>query len=764
MASSGFMSGWAELSFRMNTEPTTPLAISPINDEVASGEIVFLVENSLDAEADQLNYDFHLYADQELTALMDSSINILEGVHQTYWMIEPGLEDNQRYWWTAQSYDGYEYSVLAGPESFLINNVNDVPAAFSSLMPVENSVLGTLTPQLFWETSFDPDPLDMVNYILYLDTPDPGVEAFEVGLDTSFQVVSNLQDNTTYYWKVVAHDLHGGVTENTGGYQSFRVNTSNDLPTAFELLAPVNGAMVTTLTPEFLWEVSSDPDDATILRNGTAGKLSQGIRHDQIDQIMVITGYDLFLGTNPELTVVEPIFVTTNSFTPIDPLMENTMYYWAVIAHDDSGGSISSDTTSFWTNAVNSSPLNFNLVAPVENQTVDVINPTFTWEVAGDDDLFDEVVYNIFMGPSIEEVEWVYTGLLPYIMDTVFTLIEPIEDNTTYYWTVEAVDSQGATTNNMEGFVPFVVNLGNDTPSPAELISPDSIIVLTDTPTFAWYASTDPDPLDSVSYEVHWWYEGGEWDSVLTDETSIIAPNGLIYDNVEYFWEVISMDTHDGIAHSEINRFWADFMPEVPGSFSLVEPDSSSAGNATNPILSWTEAIDPDPFDNVHYWVTVASDSMLDHVIYQSAAHFESHYVENELADDTRYYWQITAIDEDSLLTESVIWTFDVGYVAVDNTALLPEEFTLEQNYPNPFNPSTTIRYGLPEDSDVSLTIYDIQGRMVKTFGTKYQKAGWYEQVWDGNTTSSKAMSTGIYFARFVAGDYTKVIKMLYVK
>jgi len=408
--------------------------------------------------------------------------------------------------------------------------------------------------------------------------------------------------------------------------------------------------------------------------------------------------------------------------------------------------------------------LSFSLLSPEPGQTVDTILPTFNWQVSEDEDLFDEVVYNIYMGPSIEEVEWVYTGLLPYIMDTVFTLIEPIEDNTTYYWTVEAMDSQGATTNNMEGFVPFAVNLGNDSPSPAELISPDSIIVLTDTPTFAWHASTDPDPLDSVSYEVHWWYEGGEWDSVLTDETSVIPPNSLIYDNVEYFWEVISMDTHDGIAHSPINRFWADFMPEVPGAFSLVEPDSSSAGNATNPILSWTEAIDPDPFDNVHYSVTVASDSMLDHVIYQSAAHFESHYVENELADDTRYYWQITAIDEDSLLTESVIWTFDVGYVSVDNATLLPEEFTLEQNYPNPFNPSTTIRYGLPEESDVSLIIYDIQGRMVKTFHTKYQKAGWYEQVVDGNTTSSKAMSTGIYFARFVAGDYTKVIKMLYVK
>ena len=744
VASSGFRSEWAELSFRMNTEPTTPQPLSPINDLVASGEIVFLVDNSLDSEGDALTYNFHLYEDEELTISLDSAISVIEGEEQTYWMLEPGMEDNARYWWTAQSYDGFEYSALAGPESFLVNNENDAPQAFSTLHPAESGVVSTLMPQLNWESSFDPDPIDMVNYVIYLDTPDPGVTTISVGADTSYQIVSNLQDNTTYYWKVVASDLNGASTESTGGYQSFRVNTENDLPTAFELLAPVNGAMVTTLTPEFLWEAPSDPDDDVLIRE--------------------ITGYDLFLGTNPELTVVEPIFVTGNNFTPVDPLVENTMYFWAVIAHDDSGSSVSSDTTSFWTNAVNSSPMGFSLVSPAENQTVETINPTFSWGMADDADLFDEVVYNIFMGPSIEEVEWVYTGLLPYIMDTVFTLIEPIEDNTTYYWTVEATDTQGATTNNMEGFVPFTVNLGNDSPSAAELISPDSIIVLTDTPTFAWHASTDRDPLDSVSYEVHWWYEGGEWDSVLTDETSVIAPNSLIYDNVEYFWEVISMDTHDGIAHSEINRFWADFMPEVPGSFSLVEPDSSSAGNATNPMLSWTEAIDPDPFDNIHYWVTVASDSLLEDVIYQSVAHFEAHYVENELTDDSRYYWQITAIDEDSLLTESVIWTFDVGYVAVDNSALLPEEFTLEQNFPNPFNPSTTLRYGLPEDSEVSLIIYDIQGRIVKTFDTDSQSAGWYEQVWNGLDDTGNLVSTGLYFTRLQAGDYSKTIKMIYLK
>ncbi|MBL7028687.1 MAG: T9SS type A sorting domain-containing protein, partial [Candidatus Marinimicrobia bacterium] len=94
----------------------------------------------------------------------------------------------------------------------------------------------------------------------------------------------------------------------------------------------------------------------------------------------------------------------------------------------------------------------------------------------------------------------------------------------------------------------------------------------------------------------------------------------------------------------------------------------------------------------------------------------------------------------------------------------LPTEYMLDQNYPNPFNPSTTIRYGLPEDSNVSLVIYDVRGQVVQTLESGHQSAGWYDIVWNGETAEGKTISTGIYFARLVAGEYSQVIKMLYLK
>ena len=94
----------------------------------------------------------------------------------------------------------------------------------------------------------------------------------------------------------------------------------------------------------------------------------------------------------------------------------------------------------------------------------------------------------------------------------------------------------------------------------------------------------------------------------------------------------------------------------------------------------------------------------------------------------------------------------------------MPSEYSMQQNYPNPFNPTTTISYGLPEEADISLVIYDIRGHVVKTIDSGGQVAGWYEHVWRGLDNSGQPVSTGLYLTRLQAGSHTKTIKMLYLK
>ncbi len=100
----------------------------------------------------------------------------------------------------------------------------------------------------------------------------------------------------------------------------------------------------------------------------------------------------------------------------------------------------------------------------------------------------------------------------------------------------------------------------------------------------------------------------------------------------------------------------------------------------------------------------------------------------------------------------------------IDLSQQLPTHFVLEQNFPNPFNPSTTIRYGLPEDSKVSLLIYDVGGKHVQTLESCFKSAGFHDVVWRGQSIDGKAVSTGIYFARLSTGSTSQVVKMLYLK
>ena len=84
--------------------------------------------------------------------------------------------------------------------------------------------------------------------------------------------------------------------------------------------------------------------------------------------------------------------------------------------------------------------------------------------------------------------------------------------------------------------------------------------------------------------------------------------------------------------------------------------------------------------------------------------------------------------------------------VGVDNRSeTLPQGFALEQNFPNPFNPSTTIRYELPEEAMVNVTIYDMMGRQVSKLVSSRQTAGYRSIQWDAPNNAGKPMSAGLY-------------------
>jgi hypothetical protein len=87
----------------------------------------------------------------------------------------------------------------------------------------------------------------------------------------------------------------------------------------------------------------------------------------------------------------------------------------------------------------------------------------------------------------------------------------------------------------------------------------------------------------------------------------------------------------------------------------------------------------------------------------------------------------------------------------------LPTVFAVYESYPNPFNPSTTIKYDLPEQSHVSLVIYDVLGRKVVELENGVKDAGYHNVQW---STDNGQLSSGVYFARFVATDASGSVKL----
>jgi hypothetical protein len=88
----------------------------------------------------------------------------------------------------------------------------------------------------------------------------------------------------------------------------------------------------------------------------------------------------------------------------------------------------------------------------------------------------------------------------------------------------------------------------------------------------------------------------------------------------------------------------------------------------------------------------------------------------------------------------------------------------LGQNEPNPFNPSTTIRFGVPVAGRVSLRVYDVAGRLVRTLSDENRVAGEHGVSWDGRDDRGAALSAGVYFYRIAAGEETLTRKMILLK
>jgi PKD repeat protein len=139
----------------------------------------------------------------------------------------------------------------------------------------------------------------------------------------------------------------------------------------------------------------------------------------------------------------------------------------------------------------------------------------------------------------------------------------------------------------------------------------------------------------------------------------------------------------------------------------------------------------------------------------------------------------MNAINPDESILNWYVESYDGTYTVISNTnqfflsqsvlstnenQLYPKTFALHQNYPNPFNPITQIKYDLPEDAMVSITIYDIMGRSIKSLVNSNQSAGYRSIQWNATNNLGEPVSAGLYLYTIQAGKFRQVRKMVLLK
>jgi hypothetical protein len=247
-----------------------------------------------------------------------------------------------------------------------------------------------------------------------------------------------------------------------------------------------------------------------------------------------------------------------------------------------------------------------------------------------------------------------------------------------------------------------------------------------------------------------------------------------------------------GSAHQVNAGFWFQARPpamvavnQPPSAPQIIEPADGTeiviGGDIGEPpldphtpfVVAWMAATDPEGSAIIYTWQLATGEGFTNVLLHQetgSTTRYETtlgavaaalDQAGVSLHDPVTLHHRVLASDG-QLSTASATAQIMLTRGTLTDTeeeADVPTQFRLMPNYPNPFNPSTTIAYDLPASAEVTLTVFDVQGREVRRFAQGLQPAGHYEINFEAGDLAS-----GVYLYRMVAGPYRATQKMLLLK
>ncbi len=202
----------------------------------------------------------------------------------------------------------------------------------------------------------------------------------------------------------------------------------------------------------------------------------------------------------------------------------------------------------------------------------------------------------------------------------------------------------------------------------------------------------------------------------------------------------------------------------MPSSIKLLEPANNKTINITYPtpstpmIFRWNKSVDPEGIA-LKYNTTITGGG-INKTFSNITDTLISADIIKDLINNASYSWFVETSDGINT-TKSEVFTFKTSENTTDVEKGLdkPASYSLKQNYPNPFNPETVIEYSIPENSKVTLKIYNTAGREVAIMVNQTQPAGVYRIKWHPDNLPS-----GVYYYKITAGNFRSVKKMIYVR
>ncbi len=329
-----------------------------------------------------------------------------------------------------------------------------------------------------------------------------------------------------------------------------------------------------------------------------------------------------------------------------------------------------------------------------------------------------------------------------------------LSHGTVYYWRVKGQNTGGAGAwSPTWSFTTIIANPAIPTPIlPTQNAFNQSLSLI-----LKWRSS-----LRAINYRLQVAYDS-LFSSAIKDSTGIIDTSysltGLS-NNTRYFWQVMAQNDGGPSAWSTVFSFRTIIAaPEIP---AIQNPVNGATAIVLPAIVTWNTTLRA-----TSYRFQIARDTSFATIVKDSSGILDTSLTLSSLSLGTKYFMRVNASNVGGISTWSLINSFTTYTTAIELTKTLPDEFDLIGNSPNPFNPNTTISYAVPKSStklQVNISIYDLQGKLVRGLVSSRMSQGNYTINWNGRDNGGQLVPTGLYIYSMSAAGYKKIKTMLLVK